>query len=129
MKFCTRCGSELLDAAVICPKCGQTTEPPKAAPKEKETKTKTYSPLSIVGFVFAFLFPLAGLICSILAFKNAQVDENVRCKSFAKAGIIISAVLLSVEVISNLVYIILRACQIEMAYHFNYWRLFFDLLF
>lgn len=129
MKFCTRCGSELLDAAVICPKCGQTTEPTKAAPKEKETKTKTYSALSIVGFVFAFLFPLAGLICSILAFKNAQVDENVRCKSFAKAGIIISAVLLSVEVISNLVYIILRACQIEMAYHFNYWRLFFDLLF
>ncbi len=127
MKFCTRCGSELLDAAVICPKCGESAEPPKAA--LKETKPKTYSALSIVGFVFAFLFPLAGLICSILAFKNAQVDENVRCKSFAKAGIIISAVLLSIEVISNLVYIILRACQIAMAYHFNYWRLFFDLLF
>ena len=24
MKFCTKCGNELLDDAVICPKCGKT---------------------------------------------------------------------------------------------------------
>lgn len=26
MKFCSKCGNELLDEAVVCPKCGCATE-------------------------------------------------------------------------------------------------------
>ena len=36
MKYCSKCGNELFDEAVICPKCGCPTESPKAQAKEKK---------------------------------------------------------------------------------------------
>lgn len=144
MKYCTHCGNQLLDEAVICPKCGFPTEnaatapvpvtamsiapsasvtPPPAPVKPKKL---TYSPLSIVGFVFAFIVPLVGLICSILAYKNAGYDENKRCKSFSKAGIIIAVVFFVVHLGCQIADYVLRAKGIGS---FEYWKLWWDLFF
>ena len=87
---------------------------------------RSYSPLSIVGFVFAFIVPLVGLICSILAYKNAGYDENKRCKSFSKAGIIIAVLFFVVHLGCQIADYVLRAKGIGS---FEYWKLWWDLFF
>lgn len=36
MKYCSKCGNELFDEAVICPKCGCSAEKGAATTKEKK---------------------------------------------------------------------------------------------
>lgn len=64
-----------------------------AAQPPVENKTNT---LAIVGFIFAFIMPLIGLICSIIGYKQADKDFGGAQKGFALAGTIISAVYLAV---------------------------------
>lgn len=130
MKYCTHCGAELAEEAAICPKCGCPTDlyNPNAARQTSPAnppKQRVYSPLSIVGFVFAFLVPLVGLICSVIAFKNAQAESNDRCKSFTKAGIIISAIFLGINIATNIAYGVLNALDIPVDYYFSIWGLLF----
>lgn len=124
MKFCTHCGSQLDDNAVFCPHCGCPTEL-YGSGNNGAPKPRVYSPLSIVGFVFAFLIPLVGLICSVLAFKNAQADGNERCKTFAKAGIIISAVFLGIEIIADIVFGVLVALDVPINFYWSKWSFLF----
>jgi hypothetical protein len=59
------------------------------------------STLSIVGLVLSILFPLIGLIISIVAWKQcAETGDN---KGLAKAGIIVGAVLLALNIIFSFV--------------------------
>lgn len=59
------------------------------------------STMSIVGFVLSILFPLVGLIVSIIAWRQtAETGDN---RGLAKAGIIVGAVLLAVGIIANFV--------------------------
>lgn len=104
MKYCSHCGNQLVDEAIICPKCGCPTEMFNNPNRNFSQNTfnapaaEPLSALSIVGFIFAFLFPLAGLICSIIAHKIAVTENNLRTKSFSKSGIIVSAVFLALSV-------------------------------
>lgn len=88
MKFCTHCGSELADEAILCPNCGcaAQTEPPK--------EDKRSVGLNILGF----LFPLVGLILYLCLKK----DTPVRAKSIGKwtlTGFIIELVLSIVMIV------------------------------
>ena len=58
MKYCSHCGKEVDDNAYVCPNCGC---------KVQKDTDGNLSVISIVGFVFAFLIPLIGLIVSIVA--------------------------------------------------------------
>lgn len=53
MKYCTKCGAELADEAVVCPKCGCAVEgsflAPAPAPAAEE------SPLQVVAKVFMLI--------------------------------------------------------------------------
>ena len=98
MRYCSHCGTQLADEAVICPKCGCPTELYRQngnsynyAPQNgmSQPAGEQLSALSIVGFIFAFLQPLVGLICSIVAYKIAVSDGNSKSKSFSKSGIIL----------------------------------------
>ena len=87
--YCKNCGKEISDYAFVCPNCGVKTENPNAernAPAEKKTNT-----LAIVGFILAFLIPIAGLICSIIARKQLQ-ERDEGGAGLALAGLIISIV-------------------------------------
>ena len=79
--YCKNCGKEISDQAFICPHCGvQTAEAPKG-------KNNT---LALIGFILASIVPVAGLVCSILGYKNAA-GTGGGGKGLAAAGIVISA--------------------------------------
>ena len=72
MKFCTHCGNEISEDAVVCVKCGCSIVPSDQTNNSTTTKTNTKSKLQvslilgIVGIVFAWLFALVGHIASII---------------------------------------------------------------
>jgi uncharacterized membrane protein YvbJ len=96
MKYCSHCGKELLDEAVVCHSCGC---PVDNRPQQPMPQTQSYSILSIVGLVFAFIGPLIGLIVSIIANSNAKACGDVKSMSLSKTGIILSAVFLVIYVL------------------------------
>ena len=83
MKFCTHCGSEINDNAIVCIKCGCTVEckninKPAVQPEHKSSASLV---LGIIGIVFAWLFALVGHITSIigiiLGIKEYRETEKI----------------------------------------------------
>ncbi len=109
MKFCVHCGKECLDDAIICPACGcsvqyennrANTNQRQNVPPVNSAADKC-SVLSILGFVFAFLNSIAGLVLSIVAFHEAKKKTgSVKSAKLALAGIIISSVIIGIVVLS-----------------------------
>ena len=100
--FCKNCGKEVNDNAVICPNCGVATDNynKSAAPVEQKNN------MALIGFILSFFVSIAGLIISIIAYKNAKKPEyNGDGKGFALAGIIISAVSMGGALIGVIAYI------------------------
>ena len=69
--FCSKCGKQIADEAVICTGCGCAVDNPninKTVSTLAKTgkKTSTSLILGIVGIVFAWLFALVGHITSII---------------------------------------------------------------
>ena len=79
MKYCTKCGKELFDEAVICPNCGC---PAGNTYQFKETK-KVEDEVSIGLAVLSFFIPLFGII--YWAFKHEESPK--KAKVCALAGI------------------------------------------
>ena len=99
--FCTNCGNEINDNAVICTKCGVATQNfginNKAAEPKKESNT-----LALIGFILSFFVPLAGLICSIIGYKRSK-NDGLEGKNLALAGIIIIAVYMGISLIVSII--------------------------
>lgn len=85
MEYCIRCGSTILDEAVICPHCGCA----QGTQKREETNG-----MAIAGFVCSFLIPLLGLIFGAIGLKTANNIGNGRGLSIA--AIVISILSISV---------------------------------
>ncbi|MBR0235728.1 MAG: zinc-ribbon domain-containing protein [Clostridia bacterium] len=62
MKYCTKCGAELMDEAVVCPKCGCAVESSKPAPAQTERKM---TGLQTAAFVFMILSTIVSAIAII----------------------------------------------------------------
>lgn len=126
MKYCSHCGSELFDEAVICPKCGCPVEHTTATVEVKEPKL---IPLALVGFILSivsgvvsmFMFVnsggssstpsillgglpigVAGLVCSIIGLVKVKRNKQ-RGKGFAIAGIVVGAVVCALFLILLLI--------------------------
>ena len=97
--FCKNCGKEISENAYVCPNCGVKVENPSASSAHTGNKTNT---LAIVGFILAFLVPIAGLICSIIARKQIR-ERDEGGAGLALAGLIISIV----EMVFVLLYLII----------------------
>lgn len=106
--FCKNCGKEIDDKAVVCPYCGVQT----GVQIQHTEQTNT---LAIVGFVLSFFISIAGLICSIIAYRKCR-DEHLGGKGFAIAGIAISSVSIAAVVIYLIAIIGLAACVASAAY-------------
>ena len=85
MKFCEKCGHQLLDEAVICTNCGCMVRPPQSAPKapqniaqntEMAEKEKKGSCLDVFNFVFSILSVLC-LFFILLSFVYAWVNTSI----------------------------------------------------
>ncbi len=92
--YCSNCGNEIHDNAVVCIHCGCAVK--SNAPEAPAQPKQQYNALAIVGFVMAFFMPLAGLICSIIGYKRADRDFGGAQKGLALAGTIISAITVAV---------------------------------
>ena len=79
----------------------QYAPPPQYVyPPQVQTPLST---LSILGFVFAFVMSLVGLILSIVAYSNAKREGDLHSKNFSQIGIILSAVFLGLGVVIGII--------------------------
>ena len=86
MKFCTKCGAELLDEAVICTKCGCMVDgarvPAVKAPKSRAdglldvAEKKPSMLLTVFNFAFAVLVVFA-LFFAIMAIGDGRVKSSL----------------------------------------------------
>ena len=119
-KFCSNCGNELADQAVICPKCGVSTGQNAVAGNNNNTSNG----MAIAGFVLSFFVPLLGLIFSILGLK--KVKETSAGKGLATAGIIISSIALFIILLSVIIFSVAFTEAIDESnysngYYYNYY--------
>ncbi len=63
-KYCSNCGNEIDENAIVCVKCGCAVNDSKPAAKEKTPFAAII--LGILGIIFAWLFALAGHVLSII---------------------------------------------------------------
>lgn len=100
MRYCSHCGHEVADNAIMCIHCGCSLDgrPAQNAPLD---------PLSIIGFVVSFFNPVVGLILSLIAHGNVKQQDNKLNKNFAKAGIIISSVELALIVLAVIFWVLI----------------------
>ena len=75
MKYCSQCGKELVDEAVVCPSCGCAVQAPVSQQEDKPSTGLN---------ILAFLFPVIGLIL----FLCFQKTTPVRAKAIGKWALI-----------------------------------------
>lgn len=74
MKYCSNCGKELDDVAVVCPNCG-------AQVGEIETKSVETGTLGILAIVFSLFGGWIGLLLSIIGLCTYKLPANkTKCK-------------------------------------------------
>ena len=104
--YCTKCGKEIVDDAVVCINCGCLVES-KRVNKELNAQNNDKSVFSyvfgITGIVFAWLFALIGHILSVLGivFGIKEYRENGKT-----AGLILSIIGEVCSVISSIIGIV-----------------------
>ena len=83
MKYCTHCGKELMDEAVMCPGCGNTFESDAVqvpAPKKKMSKKKI---LLIIASAVLLLALIVGGIFAWRYFKIEQVKNDLAGNTYS----------------------------------------------
>lgn len=94
MKYCAKCGNELMNDAVVCPKCGCSADFEKN--QSSANQTNGYA---IAGFICSFFILLLGWIfVGIGLNKTNKIDE--KGKGFAIAAIAISTAIFLISFIS-----------------------------
>lgn len=84
-KFCPECGEELLDNAKFCKNCGAQLPGSDGAADAVLQQTQNYTPpiaeenkhtiAVVLGYVFAILIPLIGLIIGIYLYTRKDSDS------------------------------------------------------
>lgn len=80
MKYCSKCGKELMDEAVMCPGCGCAVENIKAKQSAKETLrliAYIFMLLSCVGCAFAGFIYLIGGACTTAVLASGTISGSI----------------------------------------------------
>jgi hypothetical protein len=84
MKFCSHCGAEIADEAVICVKCGCSTGNQMGGVNPNDAPSGGFA-------VLGFLFPVVGLILFIV-WNNSSPKKAKSCGKGALIGVIVEVV-------------------------------------
>lgn len=99
--FCSKCGKEISDKDKYCPYCGcEISQNEKSGNESSDLQQKEAiqtpvqekrvdKTIGVLSLVFAFIFPLVGLIISIIGLVKYKDKEN---KSLCTVGLIISGI-------------------------------------
>ena len=85
MKFCSKCGKEIMDEAVVCPHCGCSVKSESQITKEDDAP-------SILFALLGFFIPLVGLILW-LCFKDSSPRKARSAGKGAIIGVCVSVAL------------------------------------
>lgn len=121
--FCSKCGAQIMDEAVVCPKCGcatRGTQPTKIAtsspasveqPVNVNNTINSIRTLGIVSIVFALLFALVGWICSIIGIvkSNSLINMGVKDSRLDSARNL-NIIGMAISAVSSILGIILMVC-------------------
>ncbi len=72
MKYCQKCGKELMDEAIICPGCGCAVA---AEAYRMQRYAEENGGLATAAIIFAFISPLVGIILGIIGISKYTVAE------------------------------------------------------
>lgn len=78
MKFCAHCGNQLLDEAILCPKCGCATIHQKNTSVISEKST-----LSLFALIFSMLVPIIGFVLGIVGLFYHKIETCRKRSVFA----------------------------------------------
>ena len=84
MKYCSNCGKEIFDDAVICPMCGSMQE----KTKQKPVKDK----MNIAWFIISFLWWWVGIIL-YFAFRKSNPQKAKVCISGTIAAFVATIII------------------------------------
>ena len=87
--YCQRCGNVLNPGDAFCTVCGSSAMMYQQQPMYYSQNND--NGMAITGFVLSFIFPLLGLIFSIIGYSKAKYMNDAG-KGLALAGIIISSI-------------------------------------
>ena len=87
--FCSNCGKEVDNQAVVCPYCGVMTEKGKSFSEKPE---KQGNGMAIAGFVCSFLVPILGWVFGGIGLSRANKQDG-KGKGFSIAALAISTVM------------------------------------
>lgn len=102
MKYCTHCGAELLDEAVLCPKCGCWVNKEMTSTTREIKQTVKTNVCALVGFILSMvslmfffnifgIISIAGVTLSSIGLSECSRDVNYKGRGFAIAGLVVSA--------------------------------------
>ena len=97
MKYCSKCGKEIMEEAVICPECGCAVEADAFSKTEADTESSTkINILALLGFIFGLIswilnfFGLVGMAAVVLSCLGlAKLEKgDSKGKIFSIIGLI-----------------------------------------
>jgi uncharacterized protein DUF4190/zinc ribbon protein len=99
--YCTYCGQQISDAAVMCPKCGHPQQT-SAAPGYRRTESLAVASLvlGIAGFVVCpFVCSIIAVVLGNQAKAKLRADPGLEGEGMARAGVILGWVGVGVGVL------------------------------
>ena len=107
--FCSKCGKEISDDAVICPNCGVPTSNYKGAstkPKSNSDDASNVNTMSIIALVMSFFVPLVGLIMGVIYVRKAVAIDDESSKKKCMAAIWISMACFVLTILISIFYMV-----------------------
>ena len=93
--FCKKCGEEINDEAVICPKCGCET-----GIKTEKTPAEIDEPKTGIGVVLGLFLGIIGLIIGICLYKEGTIARKTFIKAWTITFVISIAICVLFFIIS-----------------------------
>lgn len=103
MKYCIFCGEKIEEDSEFCPNCGAKQERITVTNEEiNASNNNDASNLSIIALIFAFVFPIVGLILGIIGMSKAK---NMSGKGY---GLSLAAVIIAgLDIVMTIVVLII----------------------